>query len=207
MLLRYHPLSSYSRKVALAMDLRGDTIEKVAVDAFAGELKSEGVLSLNPFGKMPVLETDAGPIYESTSIIEYLEERGPRVLLPLEHERRCRHFDRLGDLYLLDAIGKFFWNKQEETKKTSFATLDRAWGVWEQELSDGRDFMCGEVITLADVGATIAAHYCITEEYPLSPAIQAYFSRLCTHPAVAASNEAAAPFVEFTRSMRYPAIE
>lgn len=202
MKLHYHPLSSYSRKTANGIGLRGDPVELVAIDAMGGELRSPAFLAMNPFGKMPVLETPEGAVFESTSILEYLEARGPRVLLPAGQERQARHWDRLGDLYLLDAIGKFFWNKSEKVREETFATMATAWGLWEAALADGRPFLLGDTITLADLSAAVAADYAETEDVPVSPAIAAYRERLYAHPVLAASREAARPFVAATLPMR-----
>jgi glutathione S-transferase len=203
MRLHYHPLSSYSRKAAIGIALRGDPIELHVVDALAGELKRPAFLAMSPFGKMPALELDdGGAIFESTSILEYLEDRGPRRLLPAGQELRARHFDRLGDLYLLNPIGKLFWNKTDEVRAEADKTTGTGWSLWERELADGRRFLCGGEITLADLGAAVAAHYAVTEDVPLPTAIQRYRDRLEAHPVLAASTAAAAPFVEATKPRR-----
>jgi glutathione S-transferase len=159
MRLHYHPLSAYSRKTAIGVRLREDPIDLVEVAVFAGALRDPAFLGLSPFGKIPVLETDAGPIIESTSILEYLEARGPRRLLPAGQEWRARHLDRVADNYLLSPIGDYFWDKSEEQREESTRTLSRGWAYWERELGDRR-FMCGDEITLADLSAAVALHYC-----------------------------------------------
>jgi glutathione S-transferase len=208
MRLHYHPLSSYSRKVAIGVGLRGDPIELVTIDVMAGGLKTPAHLAMNPFGKMPVLETldEREPaIFESTSILEYLEERGPRRLIPVGQERRARHFDRLGDLYLLGPIGAFFWEKTDATRAAAVTTMGKAWQIWERELADGRAFLCGAEITLADLSAAVAAHYAETEGLALPPAIQRYRERLEANPVLQRSRDAAMPFVEATKPRRLPA--
>ncbi len=205
MRLHYHPLSSYSRKVDIGLALRGEPVERVQLNPMAGELGSPDFVALSPFGKMPVLEgTPEGPIFESTSILEFFEERGPRVLLPEGEERRCRHFDRVGDLYLLDAIGAYFWRKDAATRAATERSLGIAWGLWQAELADGRPFLCGERITLADLSAGIAAHYAFTEGLGLPSAIAAYRERFERHPAAAASRDAAEPFIAATLPRRQP---
>lgn len=200
--LHYHPLSSYSRKAAIGMAVRGEAVELVVVDAMNGGLRTPDHLALSPFGKMPVLETPDGPVYESTSILEYLEEKGPRVLLPAGQERAARHWDRLGDLYLLDAIGKFFWNKAPKVHEETTKTMGTAWGLWAQALADGRPFVLGDTITLADLSAAVAVDYAETEGIGFSDAIAAYRDRLYAHPALAASRDGARPFVAATAPMR-----
>ena len=203
MRLHYHPLSSYSRKAAIGIALRGDSVELRQLDPFKGDLKSPEFLAMNPFGKMPVLETDdGGAIFESTSILEYLEERGPRRLIPPGKESRSRHLDRVGDLYLLDPVGKFFWDKSDAVRERVEAVMPRAWAIWERELADGRSFVSGEEITLGDLSAAVAAHYAVTEGLDLPPAILRYKDRLEAHPVLRASCEAASPFVEATKPMR-----
>jgi glutathione S-transferase len=202
MRLHYHPLSSYSRKAAIAIGLRSDPVDLHALDVFAGALKTPSFLAMSPLGKMPVLETEDGAVYESTSIIEYLEARGHRQLIPLGQEQRVRHFDRLGDLYLLAPIGKFFWEKSDEVRETTSATMATAWGLWARELADGRDFLCGDKITLADLSAAVAAHYAETEGVAMPDAIVAYKNRLELHPVLAASVAAATPFIEATKPRR-----
>ncbi len=205
MRLHYHPLSSYSRKTAIGVGLRGDPVELHVLDVFAGDLKREAFLAMSPFGKMPALETDEGAVCESTSIIEYLEARGPRRLIPVGQETRARHFDRLGDLYLLDPVGRFFWDKSDEVRAKAVTTTGTAWALWERELADGRPFLCGDEITLADLSAAVAAHYARTEDLPLPDAIARYHERLEAHPVLAASSAAAAPFVEATKPRRVKA--
>lgn len=203
MRFHYHPLSSYSRKTAIGIGLRGDPIEFVTLDPFTGELKKPAFLELSPFGKMPVLsDTPVGTITESTSILEYLEELGPRVLLPYGKERESRHFDRLGDLYLLNPVGDFFWTKTDEVRAKTVKDMSRAWALWEKQLADGRAFVCGDQITLGDLSASVAAHYATTEGLELPPAIRAYWERLQESPVVAASRDAATPFIEATKPRR-----
>ena len=72
-------------------------------------------------------------------------------------------------------------------------------------LADGRPFLCGDAITLADLGAAVAAHYAETEGLALSPVIRAYQERLHANPVLRASADAARPYVEATRPRRQPA--
>lgn len=101
MRLHYHPLSPHSRKVVIAIQHRGDPIELTQIQLGSGALKRPEYLAMSPFGKMPTLETPDGPLFESTSIIELLEDRGPRKLLPQAAQREARHWDRISDHYLL----------------------------------------------------------------------------------------------------------
>lgn len=202
MRLHYHPLSTYSRKAALGIALRNDAVELRELNPFVGDLKSQAFLALSPFGKMPVLELDDGTaVFESTSILEYLEERGPRVLLPEGKERLARHFDRIADLYLLNPIGKLFWKKTDELRDEAAKSTARAWALWEKQMGSSR-YLLGDAITLPDIGAAIAAHYAETEGLDVPSGVRAYRARLEEHPVFEASREAATPWLEKTRPMR-----
>jgi glutathione S-transferase len=203
MRIHFHPLSSYSRKVVIGIGLRGDPIEFIQIDPFAGDLRRPEFVEASPFGKMPVLTgTAVGAIAESTSILEYLEEIGPRVLLPVGDERLARYYDRLGDLYLLNPVGEFFWTKTDAVREKTQTTMARAWAIWEKALSDGRSFVCGKQITLGDLSAAVAAHYAETEGLELPEPIARYRDRLEANPVVAASRAGAEPFIEATRAGR-----
>ena len=117
--LLYHPLSSYSRKVRTGMLHRGDAHETRVIDVFKGEHKQPAFVAKSPFGKMPALETDDGTLFESTSILEWLEERGPRVLLPQGEERVARHFDRVGDLYVMGQMSTYWWRPLSDEGKAA----------------------------------------------------------------------------------------
>src|SRR5439155_1065102 len=56
-----------------------------------GEHKSPAHLARSPHGKVPALEDDGVSLYESSAIVEYLEERYPRTpLLPPDPAERAR---------------------------------------------------------------------------------------------------------------------
>lgn len=204
MRLHHHPLSSYSRKTTIGIGLRGDDIALVELDPLNGGLRDPAFLALSPFGKMPVLELEGGAVFESTSILEHLEALGPRRLIPVEPAlaQRARHYDRLGDHYLLEPIGAFFWSKSPEVREKTVTTMNRAWALWARELADGRAFLCGDAITLADLSAAVAADYALTEGVGLPDAITPYYERLYANPVLRASHDAAMFFVEATRPRR-----
>jgi len=201
MRLHYHPLSPFSRKVAVAIAMRGDAVEHCAIQLGAGALRTPEFLALSPFGKIPVLETPDGPLCESTSIIDYLEERGPRVLLPAGCERLARHFDRLGDLYLIEPVAVWFWERDTDAGRAAPDRARAAWSVFAHQLRD-RPFVCGGQFTLGDLAGAIASDYFEREGVALPAAIAAWRDRCMAIPAMQASLQAALPFVEATRPAR-----
>ncbi|MGB1876932.1 MAG: glutathione S-transferase family protein, partial [Rhodospirillaceae bacterium] len=70
-----HPLSGHSHRVELFLSLIGQPYELVDVDLLKGEQKSPDFLTLNPFGKVPVIidvENGGAVISDSNAILVYL---------------------------------------------------------------------------------------------------------------------------------------
>lgn len=195
MKLYYHPVSPYSRKARVATLMRGDGGEAHVVDLRAGELGSAEYLARSPFGKMPVLVTDdEGPIFESTSIVEYLEEKGPRVLLPRGAERLARHWDRIGDLYLMDPQSILWFRPTSDEAPEARETVHKAWALLAAQLA-GKDFVVGRHFTMGDLSAAIASDYLVRlgEEPPA--VVRAWIERCFAIPAMAAGLEEALPML------------
>ena len=201
MRLHYHPLSPYSRKVVIAIQHRGDAIEMTQIQLGSGALKRPEYLALSPFGKMPTLETPDGPLYESTSIIELLEERGPRKLLPDAHQREARHWDRIADHYLLPPYATLFWEGTTPQADAARQTLKTAYEVLARRL-ESSPFLGADVFTLGDIGAAIVVEGLSHEGVSVPSKLKPWLDRCFAVEAMRASREAALPFIESTRPMR-----
>lgn len=193
--LHHHPLSPYGRKAWVAALHRGQPVERVDITLGTGALSRPEFLALSPMGKLPVLETETGPVFESTSIIEYWEERGPRVLLPVGLERVARHFDRLGDLYLLAPVAALWWSAESEEGIEAPGVARRAWGVFEKQLADGRTFVAGHTFTLGDLGAAIATDYLIRLDVEPPESVARWCARCFAIDAMARSLDEAMPYI------------
>jgi glutathione S-transferase len=212
--LHYHPTSPYSRKAAVAVRLRGDPVDLRLVDVVAGEHRTDAFRALSPFGKMPVLELDGDdpgsdePIVESTSIVEYLEARGPRRLIPDDPEvaRQARHWDRLGDLYLLDPQSTMFFQAGTEAENRARVTADRALALLDRRLADGRQFVCGDAFTLGDLATAIGAAQLDWLGVPLPDGVAAWMERCHDLGAMRTEREAARPLTEALLARRRAAL-
>lgn len=71
--------SLYSQRVLVYLAEKGVTdLDRVHIDLTRGEHRQPAFLAVNPAGTVPVLDVGAGAIIrQSTSILEYLEERYP----------------------------------------------------------------------------------------------------------------------------------
>src|SRR3546814_19278669 len=92
-------LSLFSRKVEIALYEKGLAFEQVMVpfsQARGYSPKHPDVLAANPKGQVPVLVDKGLTLYDSTVILEYLEDAYPAPpLYPStpEERARCRLFD------------------------------------------------------------------------------------------------------------------
>ena len=142
-------------------------VEEVRVDMRAGEQRQDAHLARNPFGKLPVLETNSGEyLLESLAIIEYLEELEPNPPLfgahPIERVR-TRELERIVDLGVLIPIVGIVHNTRSPLglpanppvadyfREQQSPPLDHL----EARLADGREFLGGARATVAD--CTLAA--------------------------------------------------
>ena len=77
-------LSTFSRRVRMALLEKDIEHELVVVDMAAGTHKKAEYLALNPYGRVPVIEEDGFVLYESTVILRYLDSLKPEPsLFPL----------------------------------------------------------------------------------------------------------------------------
>jgi len=90
MLLLYeHPLSSYAQKVKIALREKGVTFT-VQLPEDLGSGRRGSFAAMNPRMEIPVLIDGDARIFESTVIMEYIEERWPEPpLLPSHPSRRA----------------------------------------------------------------------------------------------------------------------
>ncbi|MFN7024159.1 MAG: glutathione S-transferase family protein [Pseudorhizobium sp.] len=166
------PLSLFSRKVEIALLEKGLTFERVMVpfSQTAGyHPKHPDVLATNPKGQVPVLFDADVAVYDSTVIIEYLDDAYPSVrLLPgTPAERvRCRLYDVVADEILLALLRPLMhrttpgsrnpeqWADQEGEARSAEAALHRQFTDLTAQL-EGRDYLCQQ-FSAADIGIFVS---------------------------------------------------
>jgi len=104
MKLLYSPFSPFARKVRIVAHETGlqDRIEVVPTST---EDPASGLSARNPLNKIPVLETEFGPLYDSPVICEYLDSLhdGPKLVPAAGADRwRALRWEALAD-GLMDA--------------------------------------------------------------------------------------------------------
>lgn len=160
MKLYFHPRSSFSQKVLLALYEKDIPFTPVLVNPLDPNARAE-LATISPFGKIPLLVLDDGwKIPESTIIVEYLDAHFPSGtrLIPADRDlaRQTRFHDRVADLYLKDPLRQIFFETEKpedarDAKVLSAARqrLDTLFGVLDRHLAERR-WLVGDEFTLAD---------------------------------------------------------
>lgn len=146
-------------KIAIALEEMSLPYEVKLVDIFAGESMTPDFKAKNPAGKIPVIQdSETGQtVYESNAILMYLAEKSGRLLAPTKttgHE--------INQLLFLQASlqGPMFGQRAHFSM---FGPEHVPYGISRYEeqgtiiddlvdgLLSGRDYLMGDVITIADV--------------------------------------------------------
>src|SRR3954454_18035704 len=147
------PLSLFARKVEIALREKGLSFERVMVP-FSQEggyaPKHPEVLAANPKGQVPVLVDGELTLFDSTVILEYLEDAHPDPpLYPVTPRARaaCRLRELFADEVLLADIRPLMYRseplaadperraRQDEDGRTAEAALRRRWAELERWLA------------------------------------------------------------------------
>lgn len=190
--LHYHPLSTFSRRVLIAVIEKQIAHELVAIDMAARKHKEPAYLVLNPYGRVPTLEENGFVLYESTAILDYLEARHPTpALVPGDPRGRAlvgMHM-KLCDLQMTRPwaaivfpkrfLPKERWN--EAAMAQARTEVEKHLAIVERQLG-GRQFLVGERFTLADVCYLPFLQFLSLAEIEPPPAVAAWTERLLSRP-------------------------
>lgn len=168
MQLYYHPLSTYSQKVLMALYEKNVPFKPELTNLMTPEGK-QAFQAIYPLGKLPLLKPSADHMVpESTIIIEYLEGHYPQQgtrLIPegVDPARQVRFMDRMSDLYLNDPTALLLFHTRGFATHTD-AEIDKA--RWQLNLSYGHldkrlanaEWLCGS-FSMADCAAIPPLYY------------------------------------------------
>jgi glutathione S-transferase len=190
--------------VRMFMAERGISIPLVEVDLRGGENRREPYLTKNPSGQLPALELDdGGMLCEILPICEYLDEITPGASLigaTAEARARTRMWTRRIDLTIAEPMAngfrfglglKLFANRIRcipEAAEGLIATAQDGL-AWVDSQIAGREWICGDHFTLADILLFAFVDFGISVRQPLNPdfsAIAAWYARVKARPSAAA---------------------
>lgn len=205
MKLYYHPISSYSQKVLIALYEKGLEFTPEIVQLFEPEAR-DAYRDIYPMGKIPCLFTDDGNmIPESSIIIEYIDDMAEPTLIKgnPEQTRKIRFKDRMYDQYLNDPVVTLLFEGMkpeaerdaERIEKSRFQ-VNTMYRFMEYELGN-QPFANGAEFLMGDCAAAPALFYA-QQVMPFSEHqnIARYWERLCARPSVQRVQAEAAPILE-----------
>ena len=207
------PLSLFTAKVRIALREKG--LEAEIVDVPFGrqgyQPKHPEVLARNPKAQVPVLVDGDLELWDSTVILEYLEDRNPEPpLYPRDPAGRaaCRQLEAFADEVLfapiLPLIQEVFYKTDAEKRDgaridESIATLRRRHSELEARL-EGRDWFCG-TFSVADITIFLCCMFGASLGVGVggdTPRLSAWIERMNARPHVAAE---AAEMMRFSASL------
>ena len=162
----YTSIGPNPRVVSMFAARKGLTLPSVVVDVIAGENRREAYLAINPAGQTPALELDNGTVLaESIAICEYLEELHPEpALMGSTPEARAltRMWIRRIDQGIVQPLTAGFRGAEglalfkDRVRCLPQAADDlklsgREGLAWLDKQMEGRDFIAGDAMTVADL--------------------------------------------------------
>jgi glutathione S-transferase len=193
--LYYIPLSTYSQKAMIALHHKGIDYTPHVVDLMSPEGRA-AYEKVNPLGKVPFLKPSQDwQVPESTSIIEYLEDKFPDrpQLIPraAEAARQVRFMDRMADLYFNDPVTELvfqsigFRPQDQERADRARKFVKISYQHWDKRLAS-QPWMCGTGVTMADCATIPSLFYAQTvASFADYPNVVAYWQRAQQLPAYA----------------------
>jgi len=183
---------------------KGITLQTETIDIMKGENRQAPYLKKNPAGGSPCLELDNGAyISEITAICEYLEDKFPAKPLigsTPEEKAETRMWTRRIDLNVCEPLANGFrYSEGLPMFKSRMTTLpEAAEGLkrlaqekvtWIDGLIAGREFICGNRLTLADILLFSFLSFGTQVGQPLNDKnknIKAWYDRMAARPSAKA---------------------
>jgi glutathione S-transferase len=214
------PLSLFSRKVEIALREKSLPFEVEYVPFTQDEgyrPKHPAVLAANPKGQVPVLIDGDLVLFDSTVILEYLEDAYPAPPLypqaPADRAR-CRLLELDADEIFFRPVASLLYRtesahpdpvrreqRRAEAQKAEAALRDHYTRL-QQRLA-GRDYFCG-AFSAADIALFMTLRYSLRLNGPRldgHPALAAWHGRVAARPAVA---RAVAEIAAADRALSHP---
>ena len=186
--------SSNVQKVLWCLGELGLEFDRVDWGGKFGGNKDKDYLAMNPNGLVPTIKDGDFILWESNSIMRYLNEKyGQGKLLPATPEGRAKA-NRWMDWQLTTlgpAIVPLFWNLirtpvDKRDPKVVQVALDKTSATWqmvENHLTN-TPFLAGDTLSLGDIPLGVWAYrwFNLPIERPKFANIDGWYKRLCERP-------------------------
>jgi len=192
----YNSVGPNPKVVRMYMAELGIEMEQQEVDLMAGENRQAPYVELNPTGTMPALGLDDGTVISEISVIcEYLDElqgHSPLIGTSAEERAETRMWYRRIDLGILENLANGFRSSEGLALfKDRLHTIPHAADdlkaiaqekiTWLDGLMAGKDYVCGDRFSLADIMLFCFLEFGVQVGQPLNTAnenIVAWFGRV-----------------------------
>ena len=199
----YDSVGPNPQVVRIFLAEKGMTVPTETVDIMAGANRQADYLAKNPAGGSPCLELDDGSfLSEITAICEYFEELQPEPALigaTAEERAETRMWTRRIDLNICEPLANGFRYSeglplfQDRIRclpeaADGLKTIARERLEWLDGLIEGREFICGDRFTLADILLFAFLEFGGSVGQPLDPKcerLQAWYARVAARPSIA----------------------
>jgi glutathione S-transferase len=193
MKLYHNPMSPNVRRVRLTAAVLGISLEEKKLDFSKGEHKNPDYLALNPNGAVPTLVDGDFVLTESRAIMQYLASKKPESgLLPRDEAARAdvtrwqfwdaSHFSpHLAALAFEKLLKGMLGMGDPDTRRIEEALGNfRRFGAVLNKRLEGRTYVVGDALTLADLTLASSLMYAKQAEVPLAelPHVNAWWSRI-----------------------------
>ncbi len=214
------PLSLFARKVEVALGEKHLAFTRTMVpftQTKGYSPKHEAVLAANPRGQVPVLVDGDVTLYDSTVILEYLEDAYPEPqLYPHDAKARalCRQLELEADEVLLAPVRTLMFRTEPPGPDTARRERLEAEATKALPLIDGHHrrldaklagqaFLCG-AFSVADIATFMVVHYAQRLSGPAishHANLSGWYGRLLARPAFA---QVAAEIASADRELSWP---
>jgi glutathione S-transferase len=191
------------RRVRMFLAEKGVALDETPVDLMAREHKSAAFRAKNSLGQVPTLELDDGEtISETVAICRYFEELHPEPSLFGRTALQKAQVDmwvRRVEFVLMQPVGNYWRHAHPRTAalihqykdfgESNRETYSSAQRWVDGELADGRPFIAGDSISMADICALTTVDFAHWIGLPLDadrPHLAAWHTRMKARPSAAA---------------------
>jgi glutathione S-transferase len=200
----FNSMGPNPRAVRMFIAELGDSVDMHEVDIMSAENRGEDYFKINPGGQLPALQLDNGDVIsEITAICEYLDEKkGSTSLIGTTPEERAetRMWVRRIDHGILENLTNGFRYSEGAQlfegrmrliphAADDLKTLTQEKITWLDGLMAGKEYICGERFTLADILLFAFLEFGTQVGQPLNEdnaAVTAWYNRIKERPSTEA---------------------
>lgn len=198
-----HPLSNFAQRVHIALHEKNVRWDTVVVDMPRGAHRKPEYLAINPYGKVPALVEGDRRLYESSAILEYLEELHPTPpLFPRSPEERAwaRALIKAADLAFTVHVPTIIFPKRfvPESKwrtadmAAALAPIDKHLQILARVL-EGHEWAVGTEFGMVELCYAPFLSFLPIIDVTVPPAVDRWARRIFDRPSVQATRLADQP--------------